>query len=244
LFDEISEELVKALQANLKYFPAEAIRRSPPSSKLDKFPTISIQSADFVLEEAGLGGGESIEKDVAEERFSGDGKNKEFKLAAKPERPLLRVESPLKAPKSEPEDYEVDYSSGTVRFLAAPEAGKDNVIVKYYSASSAGALKSVRLNVNYHIDVWATDEVQRDHLTIEVIKALMVSQEGFSSRGIRVKPLQGLNIEPDSQLAGTSAKRLVCEVEAELKVRMPVARIEKIALREVKPEDGGVRASS
>lgn len=174
-----------------------------------------------------------MEKELTQESFVCDGKTTSFKLQGKPERPLVSVETPPKVPRTEPEDYRMDYSKGILTFRTPPEKGKENLVVRYYSASKAGSVKSVRMNVNYYVEVWAKDELERDRLTVEVIKALAMSQEDFATKGLHVKPVQGRNLEGRD---GIFAKRLMYSVEANLKVKIPAARIERVEVKQTKPE--------
>ena len=233
MFDEISSEIVRALQSNMTGFPKESIRTGTPAPDSKSFPLVSVTSSDFKFEDAGLGGNASVEKELALESFSCDGKITTFKLEGKPERPLVSVEFPPKVPHSEPEEYRMDYSKGVITFREAPKKGKDNLIVKYYSASKAGSIRSIRMNVNYNVDVWSKNEAERDRLTIDVIKAIAISQEDFSTKGMHVKPVEGKNLEATE---GIFAKRLVYGVEADLKVKIPAARIERVEVRQTKPE--------
>jgi hypothetical protein len=90
--------------------------------------------------------------------------------------------------------------------------------------------------MTYHVDVWANDETRRDNLAVDAIKSLLIAQEGLARKGIRVKPIGGLNLEPPQNGAdGILAKRLIYNVESEMEVKLPIPPIERIEI-EWKPK--------
>jgi hypothetical protein len=238
LFEVIGSEIVKALQENIPDISRENIStRKPDIKKPAQLPAISVSSSEFTFEDAGVGGGGSDVKDQAEEHLSGDGKTTSFTLSGRPIRPLLRVEAPEGEVKLEKSDYTVDYGKRVITFSSPPPKGRNNILVRYYSAKAAGDTKFVRMNITYNVDVWAKDEPQRDRIAVDAIKAILLAEEGLATKGIRVKPSQGLNFEPESKITdGVFAKRLVYNAEAHLEVKVPVPTIERIEIEHKPPK--------
>lgn len=238
LFELVGSEIVKALQENIPDIPKDRIStRKPDLKKTAKLPIISVSSSDFTFEDAGVGGGGTDVKEEAQEYLSGDGKTKTFALPSKPIRPLLRVEAPKGEFSRENDDYLVDYEKSVVTFRSPPPKGKDNILVKYYSAKTAGETKLVRMNIKFNVDVWADDETQRDGIAVDAIKALLLAQEDLAMKDIGLKPYQGQNLELEDGIAnGVFAKRIVYGVETHLQVKLPVSRIERIEVRKKPPQ--------
>jgi hypothetical protein len=238
LLDAIADELVRALQAGLPDIPEARIRTDKPNlKKTSDLPAISVSSAEFTFQDAGVGGGGTDVKDVVKVYFSGDGKTVTFTLSDKPIRPMLGVESPKGHAKVENNDYTVDYVKSEITFSSPPPRGKNNVLARFYSASTSGEAKYVQMNITYNVDVWATEEKERDSLTIEVIKAIVLSEEGLSTKGMRVTPSRGLNLDAEDIGAdGVVAKRLIYSVEANLQVKTLVPTMERIEIEQKPPK--------
>lgn len=244
LLDDIANELVKALRENLSVPSKDKISTDRPDvKKATSLPAISVASSDFTFQDAGVGGGGGEIRDEAQEYLTGDGKATSFALSGRPIRPMLRVESPTGVPKDEKTDYTVDYAGGRITFNSPPPKGRNNVLVRYYSADTSGTTKYVQMNINYNVDVWASDGKQRDDITIEAIRAIALSGETMSMKGMRIKPVQGLNLELDEGndngergTNGIFAKRLIYSVEANLEVKTVVPRIERIEIEQKAPE--------
>ena len=236
MLNEITDELVRVLQGGLPDVPPARIGTARPDLKKGaKLPAISVSSDAFTLQDGGVGGGGTDVISEAEERLSGDGAKRSFTLSGKPIRPLLRVESPVGTLKTEEDgDYGVDYAKGVVIFGAPPPRGRENVLVKYRAAGTSGETKYVRMSITYNVDVWATAERERDDLTMDVIKAIALSEESLAMKGMRITPSQGLNLEQGEGEA--FAKRLIYSVEANLRATTPVPRIERIEIEQKPPE--------
>jgi hypothetical protein len=244
MLNEIADELVKVLQESVPPdVPEENIGRAkkktkpePSSSEASaakRLPAISVCSSDFTFRDAGVGGGGTDVKEKTEEQLSGDGKTKTFTLSERPLRPLIRVESPIGAEMHEKDDFVVDYAKNAIAFSSPPPKGKNAILVQYYSAKTSGDSKFVQMNITYNVDVWAADEKERDDITVDVIKAIALAEESLSSRGMRIRPIQGSNLE-DGPLDGeVSVKRLTYSVEVDLQVeKTPVPRIERIEIEQ------------
>ncbi len=237
MLDAITDELIKALQEGLPDFPKDRIGTEKPNlKKTTALPAISVSSAEFTFQDGGVGGGGTDVKSEGEEYLTGDGKTTTFTLSGKPIRPMLGVKSRKGEAKTENEDYAVDYRKGTITFVSPPPKGVNNILVRYYSASSSGDTKYVQMNITYNVDVWAAGEKERNSITIDVIRAIALSEEGLSMKGMRITPSQGLNLTLDEEVGRVSAKRLIYSVEANLQVKIPVPRIERIEIEQKAPE--------
>lgn len=237
MLGEISSGLVKALQDNIDSVSNKNIAaRSPPSDK-GSLPAVFVYSPSFTVEDVGLGG-EGVEVRVEKsESFSGDGSKSAFSISGKAQRPLVRVEAPQGEAQIENVDYKMDYARGTITFRSPPPKGAKNVTIKYNSAADAGKTKQIHLNTVYNLEVWAGNEKQRDDITVDVIKAVALSQEDLAAAGMIVKPVEGVDLYgSDSLPKGVFAKRVVYQVEANLQVKIPAARIERVDVRNLPPK--------
>lgn len=237
MLNEISGGLVKALQERLDSVSKGNIAARSPRQEAVPLPAVFVYSPSFTFEDVGIGG-EGVEvREEKRENFNGDGARTLFSLAGKAQRPLLRVESSAGQVQIENVDYRMDYAKGTIKFRSPPPKGSKNVSVMYNSASGAGKTKQIHLNAAYSLEVWAGNEKQRDDITVDLIRAVALSQEDFASKGILVKPVEGLDLYASGDLpGGVFAKRLVYSVEANLEVKVPAARIERVDVRQLPPE--------
>jgi len=237
MLGEISGDLARAIQENIESVNKKNINaRSPPRSSTS-LPAVFVYSPRFTFEDSGIGGEGTEIKDDKKESFNGDGVRTSFELEGKPQRPLLRVEAPSGQVQMENVDYRMDYAKGSINFRSAPPKGKNNVSVKYNSAAGAGKTKQVHLTVVCNVDVWAGNEKQRDDITVDVISAVSLSQEKLANEGKQVKPVEGVDLYGDAGLPDkVCAKRLVYQVEANLEVKIPAPRIERVDVRQLPPK--------
>lgn len=237
MLGEISGDLAKAIQENIESVTKKNVSaRSPPSSA-GSLPAVFVYSPRFTFEEVGIGVEGTDVKEEKNESFNGDGSRTSFSLSGKAQRPLVRVEAPAGQVQVERIDYRMDYAKGTIVFRSAPPKGKQNVSVIYNSASGAGRTRQIHLNVVCNVDVWAGNEKQRDDITVDVIRAVALSQETFASDGRQLKPVEGIDLYGAADLPeNVRAKRLVYTVEANLEVKVPAARIERIDVKQLPPK--------
>jgi len=236
LLGEISGALVKAIQENVESVRKGNIYAKSPPDEAGTLPSIFVHIPSFTFDDAGLGGAGAEVKEEKSEAFSGNGERTAFSLAGKPQRPLIRVEAPPGQVQLENIDYRMDYSKGTIVFRSAPPKGRQNVSVRYNSASGSGRTREVHLGAVCNVDVWAGNEKQRDDIAIDVIKAVALSQEELSGTGMQVRPVEGKDL-PDSDLPkGVRVRRLVYSVEANLQVKVPAARIERVDVKQLPPK--------
>ena len=234
MFGEIAGGLVKALQDRVESVSKDSIASRTPKPGATGLPAVFVYSPEFTFADAGLGGEGKEIKQEKSESFSGDLASATFSLTGKAQRPLLRVEVGAGQVQIENIDYTMDYGKGRITFRSPPPKGVANVLVRYNSATGGGMTKEVHLEIVYNVDVWAGNERQRDNITVDAIKAITLSQDEFAAKGMQLKPLKGLDLYAEKGIPeGVFAKRLVYSVEANLEVRVPVSRIERVDVRQL-----------
>ncbi len=226
MFNKIESALIKVLKEQLKSVPEGNIDIKKPKSG-GKLPAISVANVAFEVKDVGVGSSIGGENAQAHEKFSGDGERTEFILSEKPVRPLIAVEHPLGSRLNEA-NYTVDYVSGAVMFHKPPKKGEDNVSVKYLKPFE---VKGMKLNLVYHIDVWAGDEAQRDAITVEVMEAILREETTLNQQGVYPKPVKGFNVSLDDGSENVFGKTLEYLIEADLRVEVPHPRMEQIDIK-------------
>ncbi len=213
---EVLREQIKSVSKDSVY-----VKKTKPGSKL---PAISIANVAFDVKDVGVGssiGGEDIR---AQEQFSGDGERKEFVLSEKPVRPLVIVEHPsgIRLNKA---DYTVDYVRGAITFRTPPKSGEDNISIKYLKPFE---VKGLRLNLTYHICVWASDEAQRDDIAVEVLEVILREETSLDQQGVNLRLSKGYNTSMGDGKENIFGKTLEYLIEADLRVEVPYPRMERI----------------
>jgi hypothetical protein len=228
MFNKVETTIIKILQDHLQTVPKKNIDTKPDFKRL---PAISVSNVNFEIDEVGLGrsiGGVGRE---ATDVFNGDSKNREFTLTEKPLKPILSIEHPIKKRLRE-SDYFIDYEKGVIVFQTPPSKGDQNVSVKYLKPFDT---KGLKLNITYHVNIWAKDENQRDEITVETIKTLLREEDTLTQQGISIKPIKGFNILNGEDIPkGVYGKTLEYEVKTDLHVEIPLPRIEKIEIQQEK----------
>lgn len=226
MFNRIESALIEVLKEQLKSVPEGNIdiRKPKPGGKL---PAISVANVAFDVKEVGVGSSIGGENARAHEKFSGDGERTEFILSEKPVRPLIAVEHPSGSRLNEA-DYTVDYGRGAVMFHTPPKEGEENVSVKYLKPYE---VKGMKLNLVYHIDVWAGDEAKRDAITVEVMEAILREETSLNQQGVYPKPVRGFNTSLDEGSENVFGKTLEYLIEADLRIEVPHPRMERIDIK-------------
>lgn len=226
MFNRIESALIEVLKEQLKSVPEGNIdiRKPKPGGKL---PAISVTNVAFDVKEVGVGSSIGGENARAHEKFSGDGERTEFILSEKPVRPLIAVEHPSGSRLNEA-DYTVDYGRGAVMFHTPPKKGEENVSVKYLKPYE---VKGMKLNLVYHIDVWAGDEAKRDAITVEVMEAILREETSLNQQGVYPKPVKGFNTSLDERSENVFGKTLEYLIEADLRIEVPHPRMEQIDIK-------------
>jgi hypothetical protein len=226
MFNRIESAIIEVLKEQLQSVPKGNIdiKKPKPGGKL---PAISVANVAFDVKDVGVGSTIGGENARAHEKFSGDGERTEFILSEKPVRPLIAVEHPPGSRLNEA-DYTVDYGRGVVIFRTSPKKGEDNISVKYLKPFE---IKGLRLNLIYHIYVWASDEAQRDKIAVEVLEAVLREETSLDKKGVYMKLVKGFNTSIDDESEKVFGKTLEYMIEADLRVEVPYPRMEKIDVK-------------
>jgi len=228
MFNKVETAIIKILQDHIQTVSKKNIDTKPNFKSL---PSMSISNVNFEIDEVGLGrsiGGVGRE---AQDVFNGDGKNREFTLTEKPLKPIISIEHPIKKRLRE-SDYLIDYETGVVVFQSPPSKGDQNVSVKYLKPFDT---KGLKLNITYHVNIWAKDENQRDEITVETIKTFLREEDTLAQQGVSLKPIRGFNIPKGEDVSkDVYGKTLECKVETDLHVEIPLPRIEKVEIQQEK----------
>jgi len=226
MFNRIESAIIEVLKEQLKSVPKGNIDTKKPKPG-GKLPAISVANVSFDVKDVGVGSTIGGENARAQDIFSGDGERTEFILSEKPVRPLIVVEHPSGSRFNEA-DYTVDYGRGAVTFNTPPKKGEDNISVKYLKPFE---VKGLKLNLQYHIDVWASDESQRDAITVEVMEALIREETSLNQQEVHLKLVRGFNTSLDDGSENVFGKTLEYMIEADLRVEIPYPRMERIDLK-------------
>ena len=226
MFNRIESAIIEVLKEQLQSVPKGNIdiKKPKPGGKL---PAISVANVSFDVKDVGVGSTIGGENARAHEKFSGDGERTEFILSEKPVRPLIAVEHPPGSRLNEA-DYTVDYGRGVVIFRTSPKKGADNISVKYLKPFE---IKGLRLNLIYHIYVWASDEAQWDKIAVEVLEAVLREETSLDKQGVYMKLVKGFNTSIDNEAENVFGKTLEYMIEADLRVEVPYPRMEKIDVK-------------
>jgi len=232
LIREITETLTQTLKEQMKTVPKASITSDEKQAKA-KPPSVAVFNPEFTVEESSLSGSEPERKETHEEKFNGDGRIVEFTLSQQPLRPLS-VEQPAGELRREPDDYSVDYLHSKVSFRVPPEKGKGNIVIRYTGAKSSAELRSLRLNLKYLIEISGEDESQRDEITLDVLRSLVIAKELLGHQGVTFRILGGRNDDLDHGTTGKNAdlKTVECLAQTKLTIEMPSGVMEKIVIEQ------------
>jgi hypothetical protein len=123
---------------------------------------------------------------------------------------------------------------GVVTFASAPEKGR-KFVVRYLSGKGAGEVKALRLKLVYNLDVWASEPSEMGSVTNQVASAILLSRDSLASKGIQLRLVRGNDLPlQDGASSGMYCKSLECIAEADMQVKVPYTRMEKILVK--KPE--------
>lgn len=233
---EITETLTQTLKEQLKTVPKANVTSEEKLAK-GKPPSVAVFNPEFTVEESSLSGSEPERKETHEEKFNGDGRVIGFTLSQQPLRPLV-VEHPVGETRREPDDYSVDYLHSKVNFRVPPEKGKGNIVIRYAGAKSSAELRSLRLNLKYLIEILGEDESQRDEITLDVLRSLVMAKELLEHQGVSFRILGGRNDDLDHGATGKNAdlKIIECMAQTKLTIELPTGVMEKILIEQLKPQ--------
>lgn len=171
------------------------------NKKNKSFPSISIYDNGFTFDKIGIGySGGQHRQEIIEQEFDSDGKNVIFKLANRPLRPIISIQSPKGIAKKEKDDYFFNYFTNQIKFISPPEKGKKNVIVKYVLAKNSAEVKILRLKLNCIIDIWSNaDNVECDSITLQIIKTILLNEDSLNSKNIHIQGVNCINLNTNDE---------------------------------------------
>jgi hypothetical protein len=231
----VLSEIVSILKSELSGIKNQNILLEMPTSKnIKTFPLVLLYDKGFEINRVGMGSlvGESRVEDIDE--FSGDGKKNQFKLRYRPLRPLLEVKIANDTLR-ESYDYKVNYSSGEIEFRIPPTKEKNNIKIRYIRTDGTSEIKSLKLKIECNIDIWTKNILECDSLSINIIKAMLISEEKLAGMAIQITPVRGFTIPnedcmPNQISDNIYGKRLVYIAETDIKVKIKVPAIEDIKI--------------
>lgn len=225
MISNISNTITKIIQDRLKS-PNINIIIIKPDLKSIKLPLIAVYDERFKFMQEGVGSSFGERKKEITDEFNSDGKSTVFKLSAKPLRPMISVTGPQGLMR-ELDEYKIDYANGNL-ILRSPVSKGKKLVVKYNIASSE--VLSLRLNIKYNIDIYASSKAECDNICIDVMKAIMLADELLISNNITMKPFIGANIE-DNIEGNRFGKRLIYIIETYITTEKSVPIIEEIEIK-------------
>jgi hypothetical protein len=223
MLTEIEEKLAEILRQKIAEIPKENI---VVNTELNKPPAVMISNLKFKFEKADMAENFDTGKVNLEEKFSGDGVGKTYKLQEEPLRNSVRVESPPGTSLTEKQDYTVDDSEHSVNFQKAPEKGKNNIIIKYNSQKSVMTLKTIKVKALYLIGVLGENRTGADSLAEKVVKALLEAEERLAEEGIEIRPLGGANTVQEKN----AKVHLTYVAERTIRLEQVIGPMEKIEI--------------
>ncbi len=234
MLPEVDQTILEAIRENVSTVPKSTVVIQKSQVPPKKIPAIYLWNRGFTASDLSIGANAPETGDIVEDVFDGDARKTTFKLSTVPLRPLLLVETPANRVKKEGRDFTVDYSAGSLTLLDPPERGRKNMRVRYHSAKGSGEVKGLRVKLIYNVDVWASEQKESGSIVNEVASILLKTRESFESKGIQLKLTRGRDLTArDGIPDGVFCKRLECVAEADMFVKIPIPRIEKIELKRV-----------
>ncbi len=197
IIDEITQVLKDGL-IDIKSLNITKQKKDPieENNKKNSFPFISIYDNGFKFDKIGIGySGGQQKQEIVEQEFDSDGKNIIYKLANRPLRPIISIQTPKGIAKKEKDDYLINYFTNQIKFISPPEKGKKNVIVKYVLAKNSAEVKILRLKVNCIIDIWSNaDNIECDSITLQIIKTILLNEDSLYSKNIHIQGVDCINL--------------------------------------------------
>jgi hypothetical protein len=223
MLTEIEDKLVRILTEKIQEVQKENIVINEKPSKL---PALVISSMAFKFKSAGLV--ENVDEGNVEvdERFSGDGNRKSFRLEEKPLKGTVRVQNLMQA-SSEDDGYSVNYEGASLDFRRPPSKGRSNIIVKYMPEKRVVTLKTLKVRALYSVEVWSLDRVEADSIAEKVVKTLLTAEDEFMTQNIRLKPIEGLILQEEDKVTKVQLKY---HVERELRIEQVVGPMQRIEI--------------
>ena len=234
MLPEVDQAILEVLRENLANIPKKDILIQKSTTPPKKTPALYVWNRSFQASDSSIGGTGPESSEGVQDEFDGDGKRTQFELSGRPLRNQLTLEYPPGRARKEGEDFRVDYATGVVTFSSPPDKGR-KVAVRFLSSKGAGEAKMLRLKLVYDLDVWASDPSEIGSVTNQVASAVLLSRESLAAKGIQLRLVQGRDLPAqDNTPSEVYCKSLECIAEADMQVKVPYTRMEKILMK--KPE--------
>ncbi|OLD04403.1 hypothetical protein AUG19_00315 [archaeon 13_1_20CM_2_54_9] len=237
ILPEVDQAILEAIREHVSRVPQKSILIRKSDSPPKTTPSVHIWNRAFTASDLSIGANAPEAGTTTEEQFDGDGKRISFKMSNPPLRPLSGVVIQPRRTLKEERDYTVDYARGILTFSEPPEKGRRNILLRYRSGKDAGEVKGLRLKLVYDLDVWATDVEEEGLIVSDIASAIMKTRETLASKGIQLRIEGGRDFSPNEGLPdGLLCKRVECTAEADMLVKIPIPRIEKIEVEQSVPQ--------
>jgi hypothetical protein len=223
MLTEIEDKLAEILRQKMGEIPKESI---VVNMELNKPPAVMISNLKFKFEKADMAENIDTGKVNLEEKFSGDGTKKVYKLQEEPLKNSVCVESPSGTLLIEKQDYTIDDDECSINFRKAPEKGKGNILVRYNSQKSVMTLKTIKVKALYLISVLGEDRTEADSFAEKVVKTLLEAEERLVEEGIEVTPVGGVTVTQEKN----AKVQLKYVVERTMRVEQIVGPMERIEI--------------
>jgi hypothetical protein len=234
MLPEVDEAILEALRDNLTNIPKKDIVIQKSTTPPKKTPSLYVWNKAFQASDTSIGGTGPESSESVQDEFDGDGRRTQFELSGRPLRSQLTLEYPPGRAREEGTHFKVDYTTGVVTLSTPAEKGR-KIVVRFLSSKGAGEAKMLRLKLVYDLDVWASDPSEIGAVTNQVASAIILSRESLAAKGIQLRLVQGRDLPAQN---GTPSemycKSLECVAEADMQVKIPYTRMEKIVMK--KPE--------
>lgn len=216
---EVEEAILESLRKELsEYVPKENII----IGELDQTRTksISLINTGFTTQELGIGSSGGVKKKEFIEKFTTDGKKKEFKLHQKALQPLISVESPPGTQKTEPDDYSLNYTENKIIFQLPPEKGKNKVQIKFSRA--VAEIRNFKFTLNYTLKIWAENLLEKNQITLEAIKVLYSERAALMDQGIdEIKLIRGYSEKMPEEAKKVNIIEYQVETTIQIEIQLP-----------------------
>ncbi len=231
MLPEVDQAILDTIRQNLSTLPKSSVVLHRSDDPPKKMPAVYLWNAEFTSSDMTIGAYAGKEGKIVEDAFDGDGKRVEFKLSTLPLRPSVTIASPLGR---EGRDYTVNYSTGMVKFNIPPEKGRKNVLVSYSSGKDSAEVRGLRLKLDYNLDVWSSEAEEGSILANQVASIILKTRDDLASKGISLRLSGGrdLTAAKDGIPSGVYCRRLDCIAEAEMLVKLPTPRIDRIEMKQ------------
>lgn len=231
MITEVHNSLLHGLREGLKdSIPSDNIVIGEISDK--ESPSIAISNTEFQFEELSIGGSTQVKMERVEEKFSLDGQQKDFIIAQDPLKVGVTAESPKGTIYKDGTDFSVDYERKTIRFFTPPKNPEKTLLISYSIKRGAAEIKNLKFILTYLLSVCDETLTKRDDLVLAIIKTLHQQRKFLLSHGVDEITLIGGNSLNEPSENGLFTTILEYQVEATVRIEIPVLPMEKIEIGE------------